>query len=163
MLLKTNGRIEREAVYPTISMIIRRLFENLLKAIYYFQYDGLWKSLGIESNRDQTHDVYDRKWVSPKAKKFIHCFQQDTRRKIMDIVENLGVKPTMCMVERDLVTNQHFSSSSHVIEKRTRSDLALGTDGSGTHDVFQTKWLNPRRPLFDPWGDANYSSLLVAS
>ena len=69
MLLITKDETKRRKGYPTMSMIISRLFENLFQAIYYFQHDSLWKSMAIASTSERTHDVYGQEGVSLKAGK----------------------------------------------------------------------------------------------
>jgi hypothetical protein len=86
MLLKTNGRTKKRSFYPTMSMIISVLFEVLRKAVFYFQYDSLWKNLKVASNVGQTHDVYDQKGVSLKRRNAADCFQQDTGGEMRQVV-----------------------------------------------------------------------------
>jgi len=93
MLLKTNGRTKKRSFYPTMSMIISVLFEVLRKAVFYFQYDSLWKNLKVASNVGQTHDVYDQKGVSLKRRNAADCFQQDTGRKMRHVVPRFVPNP----------------------------------------------------------------------
>jgi hypothetical protein len=44
-VIEKKGSTKHEGNYPTISMIMNGLLENLRKAGYYFQYYSLWKSL----------------------------------------------------------------------------------------------------------------------
>jgi len=163
MLLKTNCPAKSEKTYPTMCLIIRLLFEILLKAFYCFQYDSLWKIMEIPATRVRTHDVYDRKGVRIRTKKDGHCFQQDTGNKTKQVVQNFGVEPTMCMVGKGLGDNQHFPAIPYPIENRAGSYLALKRAGSLTHDVSQVKWFRPMRPLFDSTLACSFPSLYVAS
>ena len=158
-VVDNKGLDERRKGYPTMSMIISRLFENLFQAIYYFQHDSLWKSMAIASTSDRTHDVYGQKGVSLKAGKSAHCFQQDTGEKMKDGVLNFGVEPTISMTEKELGANRHFPAIPYVIENRIRSYLARRGNGFRTQDLFQTKRLGPGRPPFDTWRNPGISSL----
>jgi len=57
-----------------MSMIISVLLKVLRKAVFYFQYDSLWKNLKVTSNVGRTHDVYDQKGVSLKRGKCCRLF-----------------------------------------------------------------------------------------
>jgi len=52
-------------------MIISVLFEVFRKAVFYFQYDSLWKTLKVALNVGRTHDVYDQKGVSLEKRKML--------------------------------------------------------------------------------------------
>jgi hypothetical protein len=66
MLLIINDKLRNNAYHPTMSMIVRGLFASLCRAIYYFQYDSLWRIMKIVSNTRRSHDVYDQKCFSLK-------------------------------------------------------------------------------------------------
>jgi hypothetical protein len=102
MLLKTVGNLENWRTYPAMSIIMNRLFANLLKAIAYFQHDSLWKKLKIFSHAERTHDVSDHKGVNLKRRKHAPLFSI-TYPQEKD--GNCAVNPTMCMMDRDLLAN----------------------------------------------------------
>ena len=143
MLLKTIAMGKNVGRYPTISMIIRGLLANLRKAVYYFQYDSLWKSLKIGSNRELTHDVYDQKWFSVKMRKAGLLFSIIYRQENNGNCATFGAEPTMCIVHKDLASNRHLPAISYVVENKTRSFLAPKRSDLRTHDVCEDKWFNP--------------------
>jgi hypothetical protein len=163
MLLKKKGRKEKKGDYPTMFLIISGLFKNLRKAISYFQYDSLWKSQKIASNTERSHDVHDRKGVSLNRGKDGHLFSIRYRQENDGSWNTFGAKPTMCMMEKHLRTNQQLPSISYVIEKRTRSSLAVKTNRCQTHDVYEAERLILKRRLSGFSRSSNTASLYVAS
>jgi len=136
MLLKTNGRAKNRGNHPTMSMIMNGLLLNLLKAIFYFQYDSLWKSWKTPSNTRRSHDLYDRNGVSLKMEKGGPLFSIGYRQ---GNDARGAVKPTMCMVDKELGPNRRSSAISYVIENKARSALALKRNGFRTHDVYEAE------------------------
>jgi hypothetical protein len=147
--LKTNGQAKERSDPPTMCLIINGLAGNLVKIIYFFQYHSLWKSLKIVPNTEQTHDVYDQKGVRLKTGKGQLLFSIGYLQENDANWASFGVKPTMCMMDKDLAAHWKFSPNLYVIEKRARSSLALKKDGLRTHDVYEAQWFSPRRFLVD--------------
>jgi hypothetical protein len=103
MLLKTIGWIRKKGDYPTMFMIMNGLMPNPFKAISYFQYDSLWKSLQMASTLDRTHDVYDRKGVNREEGKSCPLFSIGYLEENDGNCVPMEWNPTMCMMGRDLV------------------------------------------------------------
>jgi hypothetical protein len=118
LLLKTIAMGKNVGRYPTISMIIHGLLANLREAIYYFQYDSLWKSLKIGSNRELTHDVYDQKWFNLKMRKAGLLFSIIYRQENNGNCAVFGAEPTMYMVDKDLASNRNFRRSRMLLKRR---------------------------------------------
>jgi hypothetical protein len=109
ILLITKGRTKNEAGYPAMSMIISWLFISLCQAVYYFQQDGLWKSINIMSRNPRTHDVYDQKGVRLRMRKLLPLLSARYRE---DRVGSCVAEPTISLMEKELMENRHFPNDS---------------------------------------------------
>jgi hypothetical protein len=163
MLLKTRGLKKKGSYYPTISMIMNGLITSIRNVIVYFQYHSLLKSPGIASKSDLTHDVYGQKGVSPKTGKAAVLSSIGYRQETDGFFATFCAKPTMCLLDKGLSANRYSPAISYVIENKPRSHLALKSNLSRTHDVYEAKRLTLKRCLFDLSRAFRIASLCVAS
>jgi len=160
MLLKIKERTRNGSDHPTMFMIISGLVANFAKAVFYFQYDSLWKKMKMAANRARTHDVCDQKGVSSQSGKSRPMFSIGYRH---EGDANGFVEPTMCMAAKDLGENRQFSRPAYVVENRTRSSLAAENEGFGTHDVYEADSLSSRLCFAGLSPPSPLCSLYVAS
>ena len=142
MLLKTNGRTKKRSFYPTMSMIISVLLKVLRKAVFYFQYDSLWKNLKVTSNVGRTHDVYDQKGVSLKREKCCRLFSTGYGQENEALCAAFCTEPTISMMGKYLRANRQFFAIWYVIENKGRSSLASENNGFRTDDVHDREGVN---------------------
>jgi hypothetical protein len=85
---------------------------------------------------EQTHDVSDHKGVSLKRRKHAPLFSMEY---LQETDGHCAVKPTMCMIDKDLWANGQGSAILYVIENKTRSFLASKKNDLRSHDEVKTK------------------------
>jgi hypothetical protein len=127
-MLKIKDMSQKWSVYPTISMIINGLIENLYKSAYYFQKLSLWKCLKAAPNTEQPHDVIDQKWFSMKTEKYGLLFS------IRYPQRSDGIKPE----SHDVFDQKWFSVKAEKYGLLFSIIYLQQKDGSEpeTHDVY---------------------------
>jgi hypothetical protein len=138
-MLKIKDMNQKWGVYPTISMIINGLVENLYKLPYYFQKLSPWKCLKAAPNTEQPHDVIEQKWFSMKTEKYGRLFS------IRYPQRSDGIKPE----SHDVFDQKWFSVKAEKYDLLFSIIYLEQNDGiePETHDLYGGQRLSKKRQI----------------